>query len=116
MIKRGLIIVLLILVSGCVEYTDNTAICDDGRKVSLSEGCILDDGLNYFEEKNSKCAVGGCSSQICTTEEKAKDLVTTCEYMEEFGCLGLSNCKIIDGECGWEETPEYLDCLEGVNR
>jgi eight-cysteine-cluster-containing protein len=86
MIKRGsIIVVLLILVSGCQSVVEE-----------------------------NKCAVGGCSGQVCTTGEMAKDLVTTCEYKEEYGCLELSNCKVIDGECGWEDTPEYLDCLEGV--
>ena len=83
MIKRGLIIAILILISGC-------------------------------STSNVNCVVAGCSDQVCTSEEKASGLFTTCEFKEEYSCFQFSECGFFDGECKWEETDEYLTCLEGV--
>jgi len=93
MIRKGMVLSFLIsvfFISGCQSNID----------------IPIDSGV--------KCVIGGCSSQVCTTEERAKGLVTTCEYREEYSCLKLSNCGFFDGKCGWEETPEYLQCLDGV--
>ena len=87
MYKRGLIIILLVFINGCTDVVED-----------------------------SKCVIAGCSSQVCVTEEKAKDLFTTCEFKEEYRCFKFSNCRIIDGECGWEQTEEYLECLEEVKK
>ena len=72
----------------------------------LLVGCSLNN--------STECVKAGCSGEICTTSEKAKDLFTTCEYKEEYRCLQYSQCKAIGNECKWEETQEYLDCLKEV--
>jgi eight-cysteine-cluster-containing protein len=76
--------------------------------VFLISGCQVEDVVDI------KCVAAGCSDQICTIDENAKDLVTTCEYKEEYSCLKFSNCKFIDDKCQWEQTDEYLGCLDEV--
>lgn len=59
----------------------------------------------------SDCVITGCSSQICAEEE----VVTTCEYKEEFGCYENAACeRQADGECGWTMTDELKSCLESI--
>ena len=106
--KRGILILAIVLfVSGCNlvrndTIYDSTILCDDGRRVSIGEGC------------DPKCVPAGCSNQLCVSEDKAVGIVTTCEYREEYKCFEFSNCGYIDGECKWQETPEYLECLDGL--
>lgn len=73
---------------------------------------------NQIEEKecntNSDCSVAGCSSQICTTKEEAKNTITTCEFKQEYECLKLTECKCISNECKWGLNQEYQDCLNKI--
>ncbi len=55
------------------------------------------------------CYVGGCSSQICSDQ---KDMVSTCEFREEYACYKTAECKRqADGKCGWTNTLELKSCL-----
>lgn len=57
------------------------------------------------------CIVTGCSGQVCSDEE----VVTTCEYREEYACYRDALCeRQADGECGWTETEELTTCLENA--
>lgn len=59
--------------------------------------------------EKSGCYVGGCSSQVCSS---SKDIMTTCEWKEEYACYRTATCKKqADGECGWTYTPELNSCL-----
>jgi|ETNmetMinimDraft_2_1059921.scaffolds.fasta_scaffold155328_1 eight-cysteine-cluster-containing protein len=69
---------------------------------------------NWECTKDSDCAIAGCSSQVCTSVDKSDDLITTCEYLEEYKCLELSNCGCVDNKCQWAENNEYNGCLEEV--
>lgn len=61
------------------------------------------------------CAVGGCSSQICGEAGEMDDVVTTCEYREEYACYQSARCeKQSTGSCGWTETEEYSQCMANV--
>ena len=59
---------------------------------------------------NSDCVAAGCSSQLCVPISLS-DVVTTCEYLEEYDCLPLSHCGCYEGKCGWDQNQEYLNCL-----
>ena len=63
-------------------------------------------------DTSGDCVVAGCSNQLCVGAEEAKNLFTTCEYLEEYNCLTLTECDYFDGECKWRETTEYLECME----
>lgn len=55
------------------------------------------------------CYIGGCSSQICSNQ---KDVVTTCEYKEEYACYQTATCaRQSNNQCGWTQTPELTACL-----
>lgn len=105
--KKWLILVILIAISGCQDNTllNSKMTCDDGRVVSIGEGC------------EPRCVPAGCSNQLCVTEKEAKrqgGIVTTCEFEEEYKCFVYSNCGFYDGECKWEETSDYTECLENI--
>lgn len=55
------------------------------------------------------CIIGGCNSEICADEE----MMSPCIYKDEFSCYQNLTCKKLDdGECGWEETDEFRQCLD----
>lgn len=65
--------------------------------------------------ESKKCAIGGCSSQLCISEEESKNGggVSTCEFRPEYACYKKnSRCEAqSNGECGWTNTPELKSCL-----
>lgn len=66
------------------------------------------------KKAGNPCVPAGCSSQLCVERQQAKELVTTCEWRDIYGCYQqLGVCKLQDnGKCGWEETGELAACLE----
>lgn len=64
--------------------------------------------------QNSDCAPAGCSGQVCVSADKAKDIITTCEFKEEYKCLKLTSCGCVSNKCQWKESEEYKECLEEV--
>jgi len=57
----------------------------------------------------TKCFVGGCSGQLCTSEP---GIVSTCEYRAEYACYQKATCEIQpSGVCGWTPTPKLDACL-----
>ncbi len=60
-----------------------------------------------------QCARGGCSGQLCVEASMADQIVSTCEYREEYGCYRVASCEAqSDGKCGFTETEELATCLE----
>lgn len=60
------------------------------------------------------CIITGCSGQICSD----KEVITTCEFKEEYACYKSTNAKCErqnppagEGECGWTPTEELVACL-----
>jgi len=54
------------------------------------------------------CKPTGCSSQICSD----KEVVSTCEYKEEYACYRTAICKRQNnGQCGWVQTSKLAECL-----
>lgn len=59
------------------------------------------------------CMKTGCSSQICSDEA----VVTTCEFRPEYECYQRAACeRQKNGECGFTQTPELLQCLTRARR
>jgi len=58
------------------------------------------------------CYTGGCSGQICG-DKSVQDIMTTCEWKEEYACYKeKTTCEVqSDGECGWTDSPEFQMCL-----
>lgn len=60
------------------------------------------------------CYTGGCSGQLCG-DSSIKDIMTTCEWREEYACYQnreVTKCeRQATGKCGWTETAELKSCL-----
>ena len=127
-----LIVVSLFFISSCKINTQDketyiTAKCEDGfeydEKICVNGKCdyiayVKDPCLGHYLpecKSDSDCSVAGCSGQICTTKEKAFDLITTCEYLDKYQCLKLTSCSCIQGKCAFDENNEYLSCLSTYN-
>ena len=62
------------------------------------------------------CAVGGCSQQVCGEVGEVENVVTTCEYREEYACYAHSKCeRQTNGQCGWTQTAEYNRCIANIS-
>lgn len=56
------------------------------------------------------CVVGGCSNQLCVDASEG-DVVSTCEYREEYACYQTASCeRQASGQCGWTDTAELQQC------
>ncbi|MBR9698991.1 hypothetical protein GOV09_00855 [Candidatus Woesearchaeota archaeon] len=86
----------------------------------LSLFCLLllgcaDSGYRDTEVQcsfDTDCARSGCSGQLCVQAVDADDIITTCEWKEEYACYQLTDCICDLGHCVWEETDEFESCLE----
>jgi hypothetical protein len=59
------------------------------------------------------CMKTGCSGQVCSDEE----VITTCEFKPEYECYKKAACeRQKNGECGFTQTPELLECLKRARR
>jgi eight-cysteine-cluster-containing protein len=62
------------------------------------------------------CEVAGCSGQLCV-EAKNRDIMTTCEWKEEYACYKKAKCeRQTDGKCGFTKGPEFRECIEGLRQ
>lgn len=92
-------------VCGCDgrNYPNPCAAAQHGISVASSGECPVD----------SACEVSGCSGQLCV--EAGADIVTTCEWREEYACYRSASCeRQADGRCGWTDTAELRACLDGA--
>lgn len=64
--------------------------------------------ISTSSKPQKACIKTGCSGQICSD----KDIVSTCEYREEYACYSKAVCeRQQNGECGWTETLELTSCI-----
>ncbi len=82
-------------------------------------GCGLEDTDKNFPQPSDyecvideQCMVSGCSSQLCLPE--GSDVVTTCEYLSEYGCYQEANCGCFENKCQWEPTDELSECINNA--
>ncbi len=65
----------------------------------------------------SQCVTAGCSGELCVEASVADDIFTTCEFRPEYECYQQATCaRLEDGECGFVEDQELLDCLSRVSQ
>ena len=76
-----------------------------------------DDDAGVMSQPVTKdCVVGGCSNQLCT-DAASGPIISTCEWREEYGCYRAATCaKQSNGQCGWTQTPELMQCLQEAGR
>lgn len=64
--------------------------------------------------KTSSCVPSGCSNTLCVPSGQADQIVTTCEWQEEYACYQQAICEMqSDGTCGWTQTPASESCFAG---
>ncbi len=78
----------------------------------LISSCNQDNTSEIECNYNGDCSVSGCSGQICGKNDDVKDMVTTCEFLEEYACLKETSCSCIKDKCQWEKNNKYLNCLD----
>lgn len=62
-------------------------------------------------ESDSDCIRGGCSGTVCQSKDE-EPIMTTCEFRPEYECYEMIECSCVEGECQWEETGEFNQCVE----
>jgi hypothetical protein len=78
------------------------AVNQDASPVDQDSSQIVADG----------CVRAGCSSQLCVETNLANDIMTTCEFREEYACYDLTVCeRQASGECGFTQTEKLQNCL-----
>lgn len=105
-----LIIFLMILLAlaGCEiekreqgKETTPREIIKDDKETPLKEAECLTD---------SDCVKGGCSGTVCQSKN-AEPVFTTCEFRPEYACYRQISCSCVKGQCSWEKTKEFEDCV-----
>lgn len=67
-------------------------------------------------EAQDGCVITGCSFYLCLDRPESETL-STCEYKDEYACLSQAVCeRQTSGRCGWSTTPEYLQCLQEIEK
>lgn len=57
------------------------------------------------------CAIGGCSSEICS-DASSEPMMSTCIFKEEYACYKTARCeKQAGGTCGWTRTDSLTTCI-----
>ncbi len=86
----------ILVLSGCVE---------NRSQENQTNECL----------SNSDCIPAGCSNQICVSKNKASDIVTTCEWKEQYSCLQKTSCGCVQNKCEWDYSePEYRSCIDNL--
>jgi eight-cysteine-cluster-containing protein len=49
--------------------------------------------------KDEDCGRAGCSQEVCTTQARAAEVITTCAVLPCFSVL--DRCGCVDGKCTW---------------
>lgn len=69
---------------------------------------ILSEKDTVQNDDRGVCMKTGCSGTVCSDE----DVVTTCEWREEYACYQSAVCeRQPSGECGWTPSAELQACL-----
>ncbi len=64
--------------------------------------------------KDGECRITGCNREVCAD----RDSHSSCEqYLPEYACYAGAVCeRQSNGACGWTQTKELAQCIEGVQR
>ncbi len=70
-------------------------------------------GDNIIQGNESiDCVPAGCSKELCVEEDVARSISSICEYKDIYSCYKKAKCeKQNNGNCGWTETKELIDCV-----
>ena len=60
--------------------------------------------------QDTDCVIGGCSNQLCLPKS-AGNIMSTCEWKEEYGCYQLTTCGCSAAKCAWKQNDAFDKCL-----
>jgi eight-cysteine-cluster-containing protein len=67
--------------------------------------------ITSIPKPRRECNIGGCSGTICSNLPPG-DIISTCEWREDYECYKYAVCEIQDnGKCGWTQTPQSQECF-----
>ena len=85
--------------------------CRAGDKIFVEDINANKPANNNKNITSPDCKIAGCSGQLCV-DKNADDIITTCEYRPEYACYKTARCeRQSDGNCGWTQTAELLECI-----
>ena len=85
--------------------------CENGFAKDKETGCEVCECASDPEPVED-CHVAGCSGELCVGPDGPD--VSICIFSPWYTCLSLTSCGNFgpEGACGWEQTPEFVECLE----
>jgi eight-cysteine-cluster-containing protein len=84
----------------------------DGNKYDIVGVIDVVSAKEIARVSDDRCKVTGCSGQICSDQDVDQDVITTCEWREEYACYRFARCeRQSDNTCGWTMTEEAKKCL-----
>ena len=85
--------------------------CRAGDKIFVEDTNANKPANNNKDIASPDCKIAGCSGQLCV-DKNAEDIITTCEYRQEYACYKNARCeKQADGQCSWTQTAELSKCI-----
>jgi len=85
--------------------------CRAGDKTFVEDTNANKPANNNTNIASPECKIAGCSGQLCV-DKNAEDIITTCEYRQEYACYKNARCeKQSDGQCSWTQTAELSKCI-----
>lgn len=85
--------------------------CRAGDKIFIEDISANKSDDGNKNTTSPECKIAGCSGQLCVGTD-SPDIITTCEYRQEYACYKTARCeKQSDGNCGWTQTKELLECI-----
>ena len=66
-------------------------------------------------QTDNDCIKEGCSGTMCQTKN-TEQVMTTCEWKEEYACYKQIACGCINNKCAWDKTEEFDTCIEEARK
>ena len=60
---------------------------------------------------DNDCIIGGCSSHLCLSKATESDLVSICDYRNEYSCYAQDSCLCKNNKCQWEGASAFIECV-----
>lgn len=101
-----LIFLAILLVASCATSVSETELLKELPKDDPAR-----EHIDPFAcQSDADCTTGGCSSTICQSEQ-GEQMMSICDWREEYACYNSISCGCNEGRCAWEKTPAFESCI-----
>ncbi len=102
-ILAGILIIGIVLISGCIKEIDENHLNNktDIENNSLEDFC----GFSTYGScsSDSECSAGGCSGQVCQSKNE-EPVITTCEFRDCYNAKKYNlKCRCVENKCQWSK-------------